>query len=543
MPGKYIYGSTCFAPYPVLRIIHNVQQQKHEETSMAPGWNRAKIGSITLAALFCMALLSACNYSGIEIDRSNSGLLSEAVANTMAAQTYHLAIRDNYEEDVSFEATGEVDARRNRSRFETGDTSSATKYVVIDDESFVSDDGGRTFYSEGDARETVDTLFPQLRGFDPGEAEKAGAALRDAEPAIESIDGVLTKHMVVDYAALPSLVDFYTDQMYWTPNTIDVWVTLGPSPTMRRLKIQADEDDPEASSTLEWSRLNEPTTIDAPEVAQTDNVDLLTKAAANMNAATGYNLEADLLQDDISIYISGEVDVANRSSSLYIDTEGVTLDLITVDGEAYLSMDDGKTYSRSELGNSLTSSISEFTGVWDEFKGVNLNIEKNLIKDGDPATELIYGVRTKHITMTADPFFSLTAAGGNSASPATMDIWVSIEPEPYIYQMAVSGIIDGQRIDGTFNWSRFNENFQIEAPDVDQSGGSSTQQQEPPRITLTEFKALYDEPAKRPLIIDVRSRALYDQGHIAGAISFPEADLDARVGELPKNRLIVAYCQ
>ena len=35
----------------------------------------------------------------------------------------------------------------------------------------------------------------------------------------------------------------------------------------------------------------------------------------------------------------------------------------------------------------------------------------------------------------------------------------------------------------------------------------------------------------------------FDAGHITGAISFPESDVDARVAELPKDKLIVAYCQ
>lgn len=65
----------------------------------------------------------------------------------------------------------------------------------------------------------------------------------------------------------------------------------------------------------------------------------------------------------------------------------------------------------------------------------------------------------------------------------------------------------------------------------------------PPRISLADFKALYDNPAKRPLILDVRAKEAYDLGHIKGAISFPEADVDARVNELPRNTLIVAYCQ
>jgi hypothetical protein len=68
-------------------------------------------------------------------------------------------------------------------------------------------------------------------------------------------------------------------------------------------------------------------------------------------------------------------------------------------------------------------------------------------------------------------------------------------------------------------------------------------QEDPPRIELAEFKQLYDDPSRSLLIIDVRSAETYAAGHIKGAISFPEADVDARVGELPRERLVVAYCQ
>ncbi len=65
----------------------------------------------------------------------------------------------------------------------------------------------------------------------------------------------------------------------------------------------------------------------------------------------------------------------------------------------------------------------------------------------------------------------------------------------------------------------------------------------PPRMPLAEFKALYDDPAKRPLIIDVRAKEAFDAGHIKGSQSWPEADIDATNVKLPKDKLIVAYCQ
>jgi hypothetical protein len=75
------------------------------------------------------------------------------------------------------------------------------------------------------------------------------------------------------------------------------------------------------------------------------------------------------------------------------------------------------------------------------------------------------------------------------------------------------------------------------------TGGSTGAGGDPPRMTIDEFKALYDDPATRPIILDVRAKEAFDEGHIAGAISFPEADVATRVSELPKDKLILAYCQ
>ena len=66
---------------------------------------------------------------------------------------------------------------------------------------------------------------------------------------------------------------------------------------------------------------------------------------------------------------------------------------------------------------------------------------------------------------------------------------------------------------------------------------------EPERIPLDEFKRLYDDPATRPLIVDVRNLRAYEQSHIAGSINLSIFDLEGRMSELPKDKLIVAYCQ
>ena len=78
---------------------------------------------------------------------------------------------------------------------------------------------------------------------------------------------------------------------------------------------------------------------------------------------------------------------------------------------------------------------------------------------------------------------------------------------------------------------------------TDPSGQQNTNAGEPERVPMEQFKALYDDPANRPVVVDVRSKQSFDEGHIKGAISVPEAEVDSRLADLPKDRLIVAYCQ
>ncbi len=62
-----------------------------------------------------------------------------------------------------------------------------------------------------------------------------------------------------------------------------------------------------------------------------------------------------------------------------------------------------------------------------------------------------------------------------------------------------------------------------------------------PRITVDELAGRL-AAGETIIVVDVRSQASYEQQHIAGAISMPEAQVPARAGELPLDRLIVFYC-
>jgi len=63
---------------------------------------------------------------------------------------------------------------------------------------------------------------------------------------------------------------------------------------------------------------------------------------------------------------------------------------------------------------------------------------------------------------------------------------------------------------------------------------------EAPRALAADVKRMVEKG--EALIVDVRSKDAYDQEHAEGAINIPVGEIEARLAELPKNKLIAAYC-
>lgn len=61
--------------------------------------------------------------------------------------------------------------------------------------------------------------------------------------------------------------------------------------------------------------------------------------------------------------------------------------------------------------------------------------------------------------------------------------------------------------------------------------------------TLTSSELIQKIEQGEVTVLDVRPRAEYEEGHIAGALNMPVEELEERIEELPKNREIVAYCR
>jgi len=60
------------------------------------------------------------------------------------------------------------------------------------------------------------------------------------------------------------------------------------------------------------------------------------------------------------------------------------------------------------------------------------------------------------------------------------------------------------------------------------------------RVTVQDAKAAYD--AGTAVFVDVRGDDLYNTGHIPGALSIADTEMDSRFTELDPNAWVILYC-
>jgi 3-mercaptopyruvate sulfurtransferase SseA len=72
--------------------------------------------------------------------------------------------------------------------------------------------------------------------------------------------------------------------------------------------------------------------------------------------------------------------------------------------------------------------------------------------------------------------------------------------------------------------------------------------QQTPADPLAAARRISGEEARQAVakgeavLVDVRPKESYDAEHAKGAISLPLSELASRMGELPKDKLVITYC-
>ena len=62
-------------------------------------------------------------------------------------------------------------------------------------------------------------------------------------------------------------------------------------------------------------------------------------------------------------------------------------------------------------------------------------------------------------------------------------------------------------------------------------------------VDVSVDEALRLWQAKEAILIDVRTPAEYRDGHIPGVVNIPLAELEKRLGEIPKDKKVVLICR
>jgi len=80
------------------------------------------------------------------------------------------------------------------------------------------------------------------------------------------------------------------------------------------------------------------------------------------------------------------------------------------------------------------------------------------------------------------------------------------------------------------------------APDQPQVQAFPTEDQhlDIERVSLVVAKTAFDDGTA--VFVDVRSSSAYADAHIPGALSIPNAELEARLNELDPDQWIITYC-
>ncbi|HEX8228120.1 MAG TPA: hypothetical protein VF826_02280 [Chloroflexia bacterium] len=181
-----------------------------------------------------------------------------------------------------------------------------------------------------------------------------------------------------------------------------------------------------------------------------------------MKALRSYHFSALIGTPAQHAEMSGDVDVTNDRAMLVItDTTLRTSNVIVIGRDAYFS-EDGGAYTKAASNN---LDLEGVLGIWERFKLEDIDKAKDALRDGTPGTETIDGVSTKQIVGDAVELNALTGTGGETGQEGTVAFWISTGDTPYIHRMRVDGKSGSEEVAGTFTWSRFNETFDIKAPE------------------------------------------------------------------------------
>lgn len=234
---------------------------------------KTRFVSALMVAVMLMVTLAACdsggggtsNNSGANSGKSNAELLKLAAANMKAAKSYRIDVTAKTGgQDIKMGA--DLDLGNKKSKVDASMMGQNIVFVAIGDESYASTDGGTTFTkNEAGSSMTLPTdSFTKIwESFKPEEIDKAAAAIKDGTPKDDKVGSDDTRHMTANSKDLGSLSAGTSSS---EDAVVDLWVTTGDKPTVRKMKMVGKSNGVDTTAEIEWTKIDQSFTIDAPPV-------------------------------------------------------------------------------------------------------------------------------------------------------------------------------------------------------------------------------------------------------------------------------------
>jgi hypothetical protein len=157
--------------------------------------------------------------------------------------------------------TFDIDVEKQELRLEARGPGEQVNIIVVGKDSWTSTDGGKTYSADAASESKAEGFRPLIDEWRTGDitgVATAPRAIKDGTPPMVTIDGVETKHYVIDNK------DFAGVGL-GTAGTVEFWITPGSNPTVRQEKTTIFVGAVATISTTKWSKFNEDFAISVPK--------------------------------------------------------------------------------------------------------------------------------------------------------------------------------------------------------------------------------------------------------------------------------------
>lgn len=176
------------------------------------------------------------------------------------------------DDNEEYKGSIDMDVANDRFRFSHSGPEGDSLIIQINNDVFMSGSDIKPYFNKATSAQAARSLHDERWTYLTAEdIDKAKSKLQDGSPAVEKIDGIDAKHIVVGIKDLQALSLVGSRRITLTNGTVDAWISMSVEPILLKMIVKAIDGDIAIEDRLTWSHFNESLDIQAPssELIQT----------------------------------------------------------------------------------------------------------------------------------------------------------------------------------------------------------------------------------------------------------------------------------